>query len=135
MTTRDLILMICLGATVAACATNPAPQPAPVISVPSAPVETAPDPVVPDAAPEPGWPEVTAYIGRPLGDLEARTGAPSFERAEGSNSFLRYDLGDCRVYAIVSAAGGGRPVIRSLSTGPARAGDPAPSLGACLNGR
>ena len=80
---------------------------------------------MPDAVP---GPDPQTLIGRPVAALEALTGTPALTRTEGNNEFRRYDLGLCRVYAVVTPAGG---TVASLTTGPAVSGNPKPQFERC----
>lgn len=83
------------------------------------------------AAMAPG-PAAEMFLGRPVTVLEQVTGAPALIRREGPNEFRRYDLGDCRAYAVIASEAG---TVTTLSTGPAVAGDPVPAFTACTAGR
>ena len=80
---------------------------------------------MPNAVP---GPDPKTLIGRPVAALEALTGTPALTRTEGDNEFRRYDLGLCRVYAVVTPAGG---TVASLTSGPAVAGNPKPTVQQC----
>lgn len=69
------------------------------------------------------------FIGRPLAQFEGMAGPAALTRQEGENEFRRYDLGACRLYAVVSPAGGN---VVSLAAGPAVSGQATPSFGECL---
>ena len=84
----------------------------------------------PRKKPEPG-PDASDFVGQSVAELEKLLGEPGLTRREGANEFRRYDLGQCRAYAIVVPAGG---VVTSLSTGPIVYGDEAPSFRACTAG-
>jgi hypothetical protein len=73
-------------------------------------------------------PPASAFIGKPVAALDRALGAPALVRKEGSNEWRRYDLGDCRAYAVVVPAGGN---VTSLSTGPSVAGAPVPRFETC----
>ena len=73
-------------------------------------------------------PDPARLVGRTVAQLEQWTGAPSLVRKEGQNEFRRYDLGGCRVYAVVAPAGGR---VTSIATGPAQAGQPQPAFQQC----
>ena len=80
--------------------------------------------------PRPG-PDAASFVGQPVDQLEAFVGEPGLTRLEGENEFRRYDLSQCRAYAIVVPAGG---EVTSLTTGPVVYGDEAPSFRACTAG-
>ncbi|MEM6913567.1 MAG: hypothetical protein AAF511_06280 [Pseudomonadota bacterium] len=84
----------------------------------------------PRKKPAPG-PDAAAFVGEPIEALETFLGAPGLTRQEGENEFRRYDLRQCRAYAIVVPAGGD---VTSLTTGPVVQGDEAPSFRACTAG-
>ena len=106
----------------AACQTTPAPEmapapepvaepaPQPSIARPAAPVTPVPAP-----QPVPATSLAADLIGQPPSALEALTGAPALTRTELAGEFRRYDLGACRVYAVIAPNDAGRPVIGSLS--------------------
>lgn len=73
-----------------------------------------------------------ALIGAPVDRLEKLTGPATLVRVEGENEFRRYDLGNCRAYAVIIPAGGN---VVSIATGPAVAGNQAPSFDVCLEAR
>ncbi|RFB05177.1 hypothetical protein [Parvularcula marina] len=77
-------------------------------------------------------PPAEGFIGRPVAALEAETGAPALTRVEGSNEFRRYDLGACRLYAVIMPAGGN---VSSLAVGPSIMGRVMPSFAECLVAR
>jgi hypothetical protein len=76
-------------------------------------------------------PSPSQFLGRNVSALEAALGRPALVRREGANEFRRYDRRDCRVFAVVTPAGG---TVSSLSTGPVTQGDAAPSFEACTAG-
>lgn len=76
-------------------------------------------------------PEPSQYLGRSVAALETLLGQPALVRREGPNEFRRYDLADCRVYAVVAPAGGS---VRTLSTGPLTSGEAAPGFSRCTSG-
>lgn len=76
-------------------------------------------------------PEASTFIGREVRALDQLLGAPSLIRQEGMNEFRRYDLETCRVYAVVTPAGG---LVETLTTGPLVAGRNAPSFPRCTAG-
>ncbi|MCQ8184074.1 hypothetical protein [Parvularcula maris] len=77
-------------------------------------------------------PAAETFIGAPVGTLEAALGSPALTRREGANEFRRYDLEDCRVYAVVAPAGGN---VQTVSAGPLVAGKAAPDFRVCTAGR
>ncbi|MEM9810950.1 MAG: hypothetical protein AAF788_06970 [Pseudomonadota bacterium] len=85
----------------------------------------------PSVSAAPG-PEPTAFEGRPVAGLTRFLGEPALVRREGENAFLRYDLENCRVFAVVVPAGG---TVTSLSTGPLSHGAMPLSFSACTAGR
>lgn len=90
--------------------------------------EAAPD--APAALPAPGRDPAT-FIGSDVAVLDAYLGKPALIRREGRNAFHRYDLDDCRAFAVVAPAGG---LVQALSTGPLNNGEAAPSFEACTAG-
>jgi len=74
-----------------------------------------------------------SYIGQPATSLEALVGQPAFTRKEMAGEFRRYDLGPCRVYAVISENGSGRPVIGSLSISGTVPGEASMTLQQCLD--
>lgn len=74
-----------------------------------------------------------SYIGQPADSLEALVGQPAFTRKEMAGEFRRYDLGPCRVYAVISENASGRPVIGSLSISGTVPGEAAMTLQQCLD--
>ncbi|MGV6802018.1 MAG: hypothetical protein ACWA5L_08880 [bacterium] len=129
-TSRYIVAMAFSGIlTLAACETV-TEKPAPVASPP--PIQQVPPtpPVTPVAPPVNL--QISDFIGKPIGDLEALTGPASLSRMEGGNSFRRYDLEECRLLAIVTQDSGGRSQISALTTAAKTAGQPAPSLATCL---
>ncbi|NHK28089.1 hypothetical protein FF098_009260 [Parvularcula flava] len=74
-----------------------------------------------------------SYIGQPATSLEALVGQPAFTRKEMAGEFRRYDLGPCRVYAVISENGNGRPVIGSLSISGTMPGEASMTLQQCLD--
>lgn len=74
-------------------------------------------------------PSNESYIGQSVVALEGYLGAASFVRPEGNNEFRRYDLGSCRLYAVIIPAGGN---VASLAVGPAVAGEAMPTLEECM---
>ncbi|MEM0928091.1 MAG: hypothetical protein AAGI89_02255 [Pseudomonadota bacterium] len=81
----------------------------------------------PRKKPRPG-PDAAFFLGQPVDELERLVGEPGLTRQEGENEFRRYDLSQCRAYAIIVPAGG---EVTSLTTGPVVYGDEAPSFRAC----
>ena len=74
-------------------------------------------------------PAASTFLGRPVADLEALTGAPALTRREGKGEFRRYDLErGCRAFAVVSPPGG---AVVTLETGAAIQGQPAPAFEDC----
>ena len=74
-----------------------------------------------------------SYIGQPAASLEALVGQPAFVRQEMAGEFRRYDLGPCRVYAVIAENGSGRPVIGSLSISGTLPGAGSMTLQQCLD--
>ena len=127
-----------LAASLAACAapaqkpppgapvTRAAPPPEAITQTPEARDLLSAPPVIVAPVLTPG-PAPETFVGGPLSDLEALTGAPALTRAEGQGEFRRYDLTeDCRAYAV--AVNG---TVRSLETGPAIQGGTAPRFEDC----
>ena len=74
-----------------------------------------------------------SFIGQPATSLEALVGQPAFVRQEMAGEFRRYDLGPCRVYAVIAENGSGRPVIGSLSISGTLPGAASMTLQQCLD--
>jgi len=72
-------------------------------------------------------PAAGQFIGRPAALLDQALGAPDLVRREGTTEFRRYDIADCRAYAIVGEDG----AVSAISTGPAVVGAPAPDFSSC----
>lgn len=79
----------------------------------------------------PPGPSPERFVGGEVLDLDRFLGEPALVRAEGNNEFRRYDLERCRVYAIVTPAGGN---VQTISTGPLVSGEAAPSFSSCTSG-
>ncbi|GGD14562.1 hypothetical protein [Aquisalinus flavus] len=109
---------------------------APVVSEQAAP--PAKEATVPVEQPKPQAPRKpgisgASYIGQPAASLEALVGQPAFTRKEMAGEFRRYDLGPCRVYAVISESDSGRPVIGSLSISGTMPGAASMTLQQCLD--
>lgn len=106
------------------------PEPEAVPPLIAAPAEKPAAPVTPP--PEPVKVTTSSFIGKPASALEAVVGAPAFKRAELAGEFRRYDLGPCRVYAVIAPDTGGRPVIGSLSISGQSPGQSVMTLDQCI---
>lgn len=116
----------------AACAT--APEEAPVAAEAPAAAEREDrlgDLIASLPAGAPAGPEADSFVGEPISALEDLLGAPALVRQEGAYEFRRYDLGECRAYAVVQRRPG---TILKVSTGPAVAGNAAPAFPDCTAG-
>lgn len=76
-------------------------------------------------------PPAENFIGRDVDRLEDVVGRPALVRREGLNEFRRYDLERCRIFAIVTPAGG---MVQTLTTGPTTSGEVPPSFPSCTAG-
>lgn len=76
-------------------------------------------------------PAAEIFVGQPVSRLEAVVGPPALVRREGANDFRRYDLENCRVYAVTAPAGGR---VQTVSTGALVAGQAAPTFSSCTSG-
>lgn len=72
------------------------------------------------------------FIGINPAVLEVQTGKPTLVRVEGENRFHRYDLGTCRLYAILTRSTDGSYQISALETGHAEKDLPDPTFLGCV---
>lgn len=111
-----------LAAALSACATAPGP----------APVSTAPRPVASAAhtraRPDPSSVLLRAGTADAIGIAEAKAmfGAPDVERRDGAGALLVWTLPSCAL-----TLGFANERLQTVTPGPRRTGDPAPSLQAC----
>ncbi len=76
------------------------------------------------------------YRGQSRQRLEGLLGLPALTRSEGGNgegggNFLRFDMGDCRIWAVTRYQEG-EEIVATIRLGPSRQGDPVPDLDQCL---
>lgn len=79
----------------------------------------------------PPGPDPAVFVGGEVARLDLILGEPALTRREGPNEFRRYDLDDCRIFAIVAPAGG---LVQTVSTGPLVSGEDAPAFQRCTAG-
>jgi hypothetical protein len=82
-------------------------------------------------APLPPGPPAGNFLDQNISLLERRIGSPALVRREGVNEFRRYDLERCRIYAIVSPAGGN---VQTLRSGPVVTGATPLPFRTCTSG-
>lgn len=89
-------------------------------SLPDAPANLPPSerPTYERQRPTSAGPSEEVFLGQPVRKLEAAIGQAALIRKEGNTEFRRYDLGDCRAYAVITSKG----TVKSITTGPARMG-------------
>ncbi len=102
-----------------------APVAAPIVDPIEVPIAAVPQPVLSSFTP-------ADFIDKPANALDLILGPPALTRTEDQGQFRRYDTPTCRIYAVVFADAGGRPVVKSLSTGPIIAGNAAPDFAECF---
>jgi hypothetical protein len=71
------------------------------------------------------------YAGRSRQNLENLLGLPALTRSEGAGNFLRFDIGECRIWAATRYEEG-EEIIATIKLGPSRQGDPVPDINDCL---
>jgi len=112
---------LALSALLAACATAPGPAPVSAVHRPAT--------AAPRAQPDPTTALLRAGTADAIGIAEARAlfGPPDVERRDGAGALLVWTLPSC---ALTLGFVGER--LQSVTPGPRRTGDPAPSLQACV---